>query len=346
MIDTISVVFPCRHEPFGDQLLVTDADGVIKRRVRVQHIVAQEGSDIKITVTSQKEGTAIWATCSLARALQQHNVFGSNDLRALCPAFFDAVTQALDITPTEEDRLAWKRGEYWLRRVDIAEHFRLPTGVTARDVVRATAQRLLDRAASVSVYKGWETVYRNQHSRFESLKIYDKRRELSIAPLPEMLQERKKLLGRARRSIRAEVVLRSTKLGRLKGEDGLTLQHGRAWTASTARRLLYRALQKAKLTAGSVRAKEVRKDIPLRLRPVIRLWELGEDLNDLYHARSLQRHRKALAPLNVDPSVPPSKPACRHVKLDAILSRQRQFASCPKWAKGKRIFFNPKMRRK
>jgi replication protein CRI len=309
----------------------------MKLRTRGPKLLATRNSAVKVRLKSLNAGAEIWAEASVAKVLQQHNVFGSNNLRKLCPAFFRRIADALGVEVSEHDKLAWEKGDYRLRRVDIAETFRLPIGVSTPEVVRAIAQRLLDRGVHVSVYRGWSSVYRNQMSRFQSLKAYDKRKELVRQPLPQEIEERKKILKLASRTIRVELVLRSTSLGREK-------QWGKAWSGGTARSLLYKAIGNAKLSQASVQImpSKVERQVPLRLRPVVRLWALRQDLRHLYHRRSLQRHQKVLGKHIGDVLIPPGNSECRHIKLNRILRRQQQLANCPQWAKGKRIFFNPK----
>ena len=185
MIDWIKAVIPCRHSKLisgGVIIALNDESGAVDWETRRRRAV--EGShSSKVYVTSVDE-SHILVDGNPSKFLQGHNVFGTNELPGLCEAFFARVCRQLEVETMLSDRRAWRRGEYRLRRVDVAESFRLGSQTEVAAWLRAAAPAVRGKHQAASAYAG-ETLYLGQHSRRISLKAYNKWRELQkhrIAP--------------------------------------------------------------------------------------------------------------------------------------------------------------------
>ena len=101
MIDWITAVLPCKHDPsklVSGMVMSFDSQGnnewVVNKQVTV------EGSySSKIQVKSHTDST-IWISGNPTKFLQGHNIFGTDDLRYLMSKFFDALLKQSKLYPT------------------------------------------------------------------------------------------------------------------------------------------------------------------------------------------------------------------------------------------------------
>ena len=128
MIDWITAVLPCKHDPsklVSGMVMSFDSQGnnewVVNKQVTV------EGSySSKIQVKSHTDST-IWISGNPTKFLQGHNIFGTDDLTYLMGRFFDSLLShdQLGLHPTYEQYEAIQDGDYFLKRVDINQSWHL-----------------------------------------------------------------------------------------------------------------------------------------------------------------------------------------------------------------------------
>ena len=137
MIDWITAIIPCHHDEkiYGGSIASVDLDGVIEWRVEKKYQV--RGSyESSLLVKSLDDGQLL-IDGNLAKWLQGHNMFGSDDIIGLVQAVMYKLIPLLELTPTEYDLSCWNDGIYMLKRVDCTAMWDLPRRVDVRAWLRA-----------------------------------------------------------------------------------------------------------------------------------------------------------------------------------------------------------------
>lgn len=325
MIDWIAAVVPCTHHDVlrGGCVYSVDADGHIEWETNKG--LSVEGSYSAKTQVKTDSQNQIYVSGNPSKFLQGHNLFGSNSPRKLVYAFLDELTKRLRITPSFGDRLRWRSGHYQVKRIDIAECFRLPTTADVDNWIRAASPLVRGKHQQVSAYGG-ETIYVGQRSRRISLKIYNKSREIKKHPLHPEIPHRRRLLDYAEGLLRAEVCIRSQEL---KRRDLNMIEN---WESDTASEILRERIgrlempEKMRLTSTEV------EELPPRLKGASKLWESGHDLRTVYPKATFYRYRNELRKYGIDISVPPNSPS-NVIPLVRFLEAEHE-AQVPDWAIG------------
>lgn len=337
MIDWLKAIIPCQHSTAisGGMIVAFDPEtGAVEWQTARRRAV--EGShSAKIHVTSLDEKHLI-IDGNPSKFLQGHNVFGSNDLLGMGYEFFTRLSRQLELRPAFSDRLAWRRGIYTLRRVDVAESFQLGSQGEVAAWLRAAAPAVRGRHQAASAYSG-ETIYLGQRSRRLSLKVYNKWRELQKHHLPESLPNRDRLEQYAERLLRAEVRVLSMELkrrGLARAENWANPETERALLADRVG--MMKLSEKARLSSDEI------SNLPPRLIAVYKLWQQGEDLRQIYPKQTFYRYRAELLKRGIDITTPQPKRA-EVIPLVTYLTA-RYVPDIPPWAKGTELYFEPRTR--
>ncbi|MEM9315272.1 MAG: phage/plasmid replication protein, II/X family [Pseudomonadota bacterium] len=294
MIDWIKAIVPLRHHErlsSGEIQAIDGETGQIEWRSPKRLKV--EGSQSSSVTVRSSDLRHVEIDGNPAKFLQGHNIFGSDDLHCLAVAFFEQVAARLGIEVPAEDRDAWGRGEYVLKRVDVTESFRLPSQADVHAWIRAAQSTVTGKHQAASAYAG-DTFYLGKNSRRIATKVYAKAAELRKHKLPESLPARGRLLEFAEGLLRFEVVIRAMELRR-RG-----LSSPKNWTPQTPRAIVEERVRAMRLNQKVRLKNEEIDDLPPRLRGAYALWRSGEDLRNIYSKATFYRYRAELLRYGVD----------------------------------------------
>lgn len=325
MIDWITAEVPFTHSDclISGRVCFINSDGVLEWET--SKALSVEGSYSSKILVKSVGHNRIYFSGNPAKYLQGHNLFGSNSPRKLVYAFLDRLAADLGLSPTLGDRLRWRSGHYDLKRIDIAECFRLPSTADVDTWIRAASRLVRGKHQQVSAYGG-ETIYVGQRSRRISLKIYNKARELVKHPLDERVPNRGRLLEYAKGLLRVEVVLRSQEL---KDRGLARVEH---WKSATATEILRERIGRLEMPEKMRLTSTECDELPPRLQAVVKLWETGQDLRALYAKATFYRYRSELRKYGIDISVLPTR-SHNVVPLVHFLAAEQE-AEVPDWAAG------------
>jgi hypothetical protein len=337
MIDLFDIGITISHKRFGGVRVINrEASPSPTNKYLSKRISLHEGG-YQIFVTSINS-TKIGIRCSPLKALQGHNVFGSNDVRALAFAVICRVLNQMKIKYTNAQRASWKKGNFDIEALDITHRFKLPPGVVVRDI----CEHML-RSTSISFKPQWLTEgtglrLHPPHSSIEWL-LYDKEQVLSDKRMRAERYLRAvvgdqhgevwgKLCKTASQSIRAELKLPKTYLKRHK------LDRGTKWSVKRAHTLYFLELEQLRLG--------VLNDLPLpdeaiglvenrALKQTLVLWSLRQDLSQLLSRSTLNGHRRHLEKLTgID--ILHDVPCAGTLRLSEMFKHQNVRKDFPAWA--------------
>lgn len=328
MIDWITAVLPCSHDPQklrAGLVACLDASGEVVWTV--EKALSVEGSySATIQVKSHTDRT-IWISGNPAKWLQGHNIFGTDDLRYLMGRFFDSLlnNDALGLCPTDDDYDRVQAGQYFLKRVDLNQSWMLPDRAAVLSWIRAAGATCRLKRRGAGQYAG-DTLYFGKNSRRWAVKCYSKGHEISAKghQLPKELQI-PELLDFADKSLRIELVLRSMMLKETH------LDHAWSWTKDTAKELLCSlVLDDLEISDNMPAPDDVLSLLPYRLRLVYQSWKNGDDLRQMLPKNTFYRHRRALLEYGIDIAIP--QQAVRNNVIPLIRYLEAQPATIPQWA--------------
>lgn len=328
MIDWVTAIIPCRHDPSKliDGMVMSfdrlgDQQWVVNKRVTVE---GSYSAKIQVKTWDDKH---IWVSGNPAKFLQGHNIFGSDDLRALMSSFFDKLItyDDLGLCPDASQLKAIRAGAYDLTRVDFNLSWLLKDKETVLSWLRAAANCANLRRRGAGQFTG-DTLYFGKSSRHWSLKCYSKGHEISAKNhnLPKELQL-PELIDWANKALRLELVFRS----RFLRDTGLF--RGSKWTKDTGKELLLSCVRDDLQISDNMTIKDdVLASLPTRLKGVYALWCNGDDLRSTMSKTAFYRWRSQLLPYGVDISVIQSSKRSNIVPLIRYLEAVP--AEIPTWA--------------
>lgn len=344
MIDWITATVPYLHTDLisGGVVMKVDANGeAIWQREQYQQAEGSfsAGSVLRTHWPSDyywrlcaREGQQRWLRISgnPAKFLQGHNLFGSENLPAIAPAFFFAVCAASGLNVDEVTRQRWLAGDYRLDRVDVAYMLDVGDRFGVRDTLCALAHQATVTNRGRGTHQAGTVSWGCRSSRNSVIKCYDKETELLAGKkhaLPENIPHRDDLLAYTVGKLRVEVEFHSHLL------EKAGLREGANWHADTASLRWSQAMESLHI-AGQVPLTPQRlQDLPPNLRGTYALWESGRDVRGHLTKRTYYRHRKQLLAVGIDISQP-----YRDDYEPRVISLQKVLhptpAPVPQWALG------------
>ncbi|HVW52736.1 MAG TPA: phage/plasmid replication protein, II/X family [Trinickia sp.] len=299
MIDLLDVLVYIEHKPFGNKRIKESSDSVQLGTDRYSSNVQFHDGGTPLKVMSIDDGQAIAIRCSPLKALQGHNVFGTNNVCAIASAIICRTLDQLEITYSREQAQAWATGDFEIRAIDITHRLKLPRRVTVLDLcdhLRRTAPhqfrpQWLDSGIGVRLSPPSESG--------AQWVLYDKHRELldkrkfALAHLqavvgPEAHSVWNDLLKIARSTVRAELKLSHQYLKR----HGLT--GGHKWTVSSAQSLYLAALNELPVDAPIPIGKASTLMRGKRQRLTFALWAANHNPRDLVAPSTFRAHRRVI----------------------------------------------------
>lgn len=344
MLDTVHVRFPCKHRSFGT-LQFLDENQLLQGECSRRRLVHGAFDATRCSVKSCSNRTELYFQGSPAKFLQGHNIVGSNNLVGLLCVLFDRITTVLGIQVAPEDRRKWSCGDFHLTRVDWAISFDLGDSQTVSSAL-ATIERCV-RASGVpyAVYgtKGiTETVMIRPHSKWHTVALYDKSRELAQSRKALWrLPQGEKLIAFSRGLLRVELRLHATYLRSRSNDSGMPLCIGSSWSPPFARRLVLEHVHRLQLgnIQGSSLPREVLEMLSGRLKRIYLPWLRGDDLSNYCSRSTLARAKKDLLALGIDISVP--RPTLFPSEGAGSLLDDGHVATVPNWLRDSPCFVRP-----
>jgi hypothetical protein len=334
MIDYVAAVFRVQHKPFGKIISNIDEEKKTERAYRKK--VLFKNSATSLTVKSTHHGQFVEVTGNYVKFLQHHNIFGSNNLRGLCVDIFKLVAEKFDIAYSHAEMSEIIKGNFSVTGVDIAANFRTLRREETALFIREVERHWRDQGKNVSNF-GSETVYLNQNSKDLSLKFYDKRKQLSKAPLPNDIPERDRLLKYAERLVRAELTLGAAELKRRK------LDSGSNWTVALAKRLIVDEIAASGIQGEIKRLllPEEYASLKRKLQLTYRLWLHGDDVKSILDVQTYRRHRAELKDYAIDIGQPQPFERIVMADINGYLSPENM-RTFPKFAREYGLIHLPK----
>ena len=326
MIDWVSAVLPCKHDPSKLQhgfVMAFDAQG--NNEWTVNKTFSVEGSySSKIQIKSHTENQ-IYISGNPTKFLQGHNLFGSNDLVGLMGKFFDALLKHdIGLCPDPFQYANIKNGYYELSRVDVNETWHLNNQKDVLAWIRAVGETAFLKHRGAGQFSG-DTAYFGKNSRRWALKCYSKGLEIlakghklpSELAIPEMLEY-------AQKALRIEGVTRQLELKRR------SLHLACNWDIDTAEELLLEYISKLEMSDVYMLDESVLDTLPPRLRLTYQAWLNGDDLKSVFTHRTFYRVRKEMEKYGIDISTKSPKEKTNVIPLIRVLEAKP--VGIPDWA--------------
>lgn len=332
MIDWVSAILPCRHDPstlVSGVVMSFDKNG--QNEWSVNKNLSVEGSySSKIQIKSFTENQ-IYVSGNPTKFLQGHNLFGSNDLVTLMRRFFNELLShdELGLYPTPVQYADIYDGNYYLTRVDVNETWHLSNQKDVLAWIRAVGETAFLKHRGAGQFSG-DTAYFGKNSRRWSLKCYSKGQEITAKghklpkelAIPEMLEY-------AHKALRIEGVTRQLELKR----RGLDLACN--WDIDTAEELLLEYLSKLEMSDVYMLKDDVLENLPPRLRLTYQAWLNGDDLKQILPHNTFYRSKRALQEYGIDISTKSPKEKSNVIPLIRVLEAKP--VGIPDWAYEKNL---------
>lgn len=302
MIDLLDVLVYIEHIPFGNKRIKESPNSIPLGTDRYSSNVQFHDCGSPLKVTSLYDGQAIAIRCSPLKALQGHNVFGTNNLCAIASAIICRVLDQLEITYSPKQAQAWATGHFEIRTIDITHRLKLPRGMTVLDLcdhLRRTAPhqfrpQWLDSGIGVRLSPPSEAgaqwvLYDKWQELLDKRKFAHAHLEAAVGPEAQSVWN--DLLNIARSTVRAELKLSHQYLKR----HGLT--DGNKWTVSSAQSLYFAALKELPVDAPIPIGKASALIRDKRRRLTFALWAADHNPRDFVAPSTFRAHRRSILDL-------------------------------------------------
>ena len=355
MIDWVTAIVPCRHleRVFGSRVMKIDPDGAVEWEVQ-QHLEVIGTHDAKLRIRTHDvagdgSGVRLHLTGNLAKWLQGHNLWGSDDVITLVAGVMERLCRQFDyLHPTDFDRQWWQNGVFELTRLDITTSYSLNTCADVRSFLRS-AERLAylrHRGRGNLMQEG--TLYFGQvvkkdgkigQSRRWSLKMYSKGDELKAGghKLPDGIEQRAELLQWAKGKLRVELTVRSMELKKHYLNLGINA------TPEKLQKLFTDKLGGLNMQENHTLSPDILEELPDRLKAIYALWKQGTDIRTMFNKRTRYRYRKEMLEYGIDIFVKQesNRPDMTNV-VPLVRVLEAKPATIPEWAKGTSLYFDGK----
>ena len=346
MIDWVTAYVPCRHSEkvFGGKVLKIDQYGAVEWETQTRLEV--EGShEAKIYIRTEAvgadgEGVKLLLHGNLAKWLQGHNLFGTDDVITLVVAVMERICDQVEgLEPTDFDRQFWKHGVFEITRLDITTSYSLKSCLDVRSFLRSAERAAYLRHRGRGTLQNEGTLYFGKHSRRWSIKMYSKGDEIQVKghELASAIEYRDKLLQWAEGKLRVELVMRSKELKKLYLNLGVNASSDKLYE------LFVDKLGGLNMQENHTLTPELLDGLPPRLQDVYTLWKEGHDIRVRYPKNTAYRYRRQLLEYGIDIFVKQesNKPDMMNV-VPLVRVLEAKPATIPEWAKGTSLYFDGK----
>lgn len=326
MIDWITAEICCDNTLNGGCVAKIDGHGNVEW-ISTSALNVRGSYDSNMQVTPLTE-SRIRISGNPSKWLQGHNLFGSNDLKALVAQCFLNLHEILcedGFNPTIEQSDRVENGDFFLSRVDINESWELASQAQVKAWIRAAGEKMSMPHRGKGVFSG-DTLYWGKNSSYWFMKCYSKGDEIKSkkSKFPDELKT-PEMLDYADKSLRLELVLRS-KFLRQTG-----LNWGCHWGTDTAKMLLSHHVSKLEMSNNFMLTDEVMMALPTRLKMAYASWLAGQDLRAMLPKPTFYRYRKQLLEYDIDIALVRDKEAPTNV-IPLIQVLEAKPMGIPDWA--------------
>lgn len=355
MIDWITARIPLDHlEPFHDgNVLSLSRDGEIEWKTD-KRLGVVGSHDVQIHIKSDNRTrdpvtgcyTHIMFDGNPIKFLQGHNLWGSDDLLGLMREVLYKVFLFLDIVPSSPDWFMIEQGFYELYRADSTYMLCLGNNSDV-DAFLYSAERTAHMKYKGQAQSSHGTLYFGKKSKRESLKLYNKLKEITAKghKLPLELSELPELMKWVSGMLRIEAVTRRMQL------KDLNLERANRWDDDTPFNTVNRLLGGLNMSEQHTLSAENLDGLPPRLIPVYHLWKDGHDLKKIYLCKTRNapsttflRYRRELLKHGIDIAIKQGnrlEPAPNVIEFRRVL-RPQLVDQVPAWAYGTPLMFEPR----
>ena len=288
------------------------------------------------TVTLRQTPLGLLVSGNPSKWFQGHNLFGTDDLQSLVPAFLLSIFDRVGYVPPVHERFSILRGVVQLTRLDTTQSYDLGNQSRAIAFVQALSQvsRLRHRGAGSILKEG--TCYWRQGSRRMSAKAYCKGLELKAHPIPGTVPEYERLSHLALGLVRLEFTLRSMWLK----HEGLDLVRNWPIIGATPECIHARLLSGLNIAEAEMIDTTVIEGLPPRYQLAYEAWLAGKDMRRMFSRNTFYVYRRALLAHGIDISIKrPSPPVSNVVRIRPILEAVP--VGVPDWARGTSLYYEP-----
>lgn len=271
----------------------------------------------------------LWLETSLPKALQGHNVFGTNNVESLCIAVIRLIYANLELKlPFSEEQDIRNHG-ILLGRLDITCSYKVKSPHEVDQALNCIHEHFLAEGKTWSTYgkEVIEAVYNQQRSSRICDKFYNKGRELSASRkgLPHDIPGRQLIVDLAQRLIRFEVTYRGRELADL----GLGYAHN--WGNKRVKEELSLRLQQFNFQGELLSSLAVEKhhDLNASCSMFYDLWSKGVHLAKYRANPTIMRARKVLLERHSVDIFQKANTGCT-VSLREVLDPSRAYYYAPK----------------
>lgn len=340
MIDWTGFTLPLLHDPLrGGHVVSVDRDGVEEwncpKSVRAE---GSYSSSVQLrSVGGNGEGMATGLSISgnPSKFLQGHNIYGSEDLRALLGEFVGRICQPFGLPAEYASRVAM-RGDFDITRLDVARSFCAGSLDRARAIQSALALKSRTRQGRCQTHGGTNYWNLSKRKQYWLCKSYIKGEELTSSKkhhLPQELPSREDLLMACQSYVRIEFEFFRKELekqGCLKACD---------LTPEVIDRLYCEYMGKIEMNPQTNIPSEEILHLPRCIRDTYLLWKSGVDVRVGLPRTSFYRHRSELLGYGVDIALPNDGEASNVIPL--FVTIQAQPVEVPQWVKDRGLIFQP-----
>lgn len=351
MIDWIKAVIPLRHSSLlhdGQILSISrsgDVEWTTNKKLKVLgsydsslHIQ----SDLRARDSENGDYLNIIFDGNPVKFFQGHNLWGTNDLVNLMAETVLRVAEILSLSISVDDWNLIIKGLYRLKRVDSTMMVDLGNNANVESFLYS-AERLAHMRYKGQGIMTKGTLYFGKHSRRNSLKMYNKAKEIRAKghELPLELQALPEIYKWVDSKLRIEATTRALQLK----QDGLDL--AAVWCENTPDDILMKLLSGLDMSENHTLTEASLEGLPPRLIAVYHLWREGHDLKAMYPRMTFYRYRKQLQEnAGIDIAIKQGnrqQPAPNVVDFRRVLIPER-CEQVPAWAIGTPLYFEPRVK--
>lgn len=348
MLDWVMAKIPLEHdEPINaGNVISIDRDGELEWTTNKRLAVVgsydariQIHSDIRTRDPVTGRYTHIILDGNPVKFLQGHNLWGTDDLVGLVAETMFRVFTILGVVPSSSDWQQIITGCCDLYRVDSTMMLNLGCNADV-EAFLYSAERTAHMRYKGQALKSGTTLYFGKCSKRESLKLYNKLKEIMVKghKLPFELDELPELKTWVAGKLRVEVVTRRMQL------IDLELERANRWDDDAPFNNVNRLLGGLNMSEQHTLTGANLEGLPPRLIAVYHLWKEGHDLKRMYPQNTFYRYRRQLQGVGIDIAIKQgnrSEPAPNVIDFRRVLTPER-CEQVPAWAIGTNLYFEPR----
>jgi len=299
--DWVSAVLPCQHTPEqlrGDKILRHTAEGEVIWETRTASFIEGSFSE-KIQVKSWDGGKSIFMSGNPNKFFNSHNIYGHWNPHFLTLKTYYVIVKEFGLTPTVNDYMAMKSGNYDFTRLDFTGMYDIDgTNRGVEDWLENAEFTSRTRAGRPACKSG--TIYwgGGKNSRY-GVKAYNKKQEVEVRQKKKDAMDMPfELMEWVEGKLRLEVQLNKKELQRISGLQK-NMEKAYNWLEYSFIEERYaHYIEKLQLNdTGKIMKHsyyEIINMLPTGVRNTYIAWEAGINIKDTMARRTFYNHRKQI----------------------------------------------------